>query len=309
MHKYIPFFYKNYCFLVNTLMKTAIFFNSHSGGFRPEYIYQISDLIYKKYGKLPEIYTFNSLLKSNKDLDLVYNYDTVFVAGGDGTLKVFAEKLINSEINMGIIPTGTANVLARELSIPLDPLKAVELLLKGKSEKIDVGIANKRLFLSMVSCGIDAKAVKDVNPKAKEIIGSAAYVIEGIGSLITYKPSKVKITIDNQVIETKAYVVVIANTKKYGTGVDLATNADITYGILDVCIFQKPVLENFGFLLSVAKTVSGLQIEDKNIIYKKGKNIIVEADPPAATQVDGDKFDYTPLHIDCINRALKVLIP
>ncbi len=290
-------------------MKTAILFNTSSGGFRPEYIYQISDLVYKKSGKLPEIYTFNSSLKSNKDLDVVYNYDTVFVAGGDGTLKAFAEKLINTEINMGIIPTGTANVLARELSIPLDPVKAVKLLLKGKSEKIDVGIANKRLFLSMVSCGIDAKAVKDVNPKAKEIIGSAAYVIEGIGSLITYKPSEVKITIDDNVFETKAYVVVIANTKKYGTGVDLATNADITDGVLDVCIFQKPVLENFGFLLSVAKTVSGLQIEDKNIIYKKGKNIIVEANPPAATQVDGDKFGYTPLYVDCINKALKVLIP
>ena len=290
-------------------MKTAIFFNTSSGSFKPDYIPQISDLVYKKQGLLPEIFTFNSSLKSNKDLDFVHNYETVFVAGGDGTLKVFAEKIIHSDIKMGIIPTGTANVLARELSIPLDPIKAVKKLLQGKSEKIDVGIANKKLFLSMVSCGIDAEAVKDVNPKAKEIIGSAAYVIEGIGSLIKYKPSKMTIVIDEVEYNTQAYEVVIANTKKYGTGVDLATNADITDGVLDICIFQKPVLENFGFLLQVAKTVSGLQIEDKDIIYKKGKNIIVKANPHAATQVDGDRLGYTPLKVECLPRSLNVLVP
>lgn len=290
-------------------MKTAIFFNTKSGTFKWDNVIKISNMVYKKEKELPTIFFTNDKVKKKDTLSKVKDFDNILVSGGDGTLKLFANEIINTNKTMGIIPQGTVNVLARELNIPLDPIKATNIILQGKTLNVDVGEANGKVFLNMVSCGIDAKAVMDVNPTAKEIMGSAAYVIEGIGNLINYKPKDFTINIDGEIFNSTAYIIIVTNTKKYGTGVDLVRGADITDGILDVCIFQKPVLNNLGFILQVAETISGIDLYNKDIIFKKGKNIKIECNEKVPTQIDGDKLGFTPLNISCHQKALKLFVP
>jgi len=290
-------------------MNTALYINSSAGNFSNDLIAKINDIFLENDQKIPDVYILDKTINSDNDADKVTNYDRVIVAGGDGTLRNFAERLIETNIPMGIIPIGTANCLARELNIPLDIVKAINLIFNNKTTNIDVGIANDKVFLTMASAGIDAEAVKEVSPVAKQIIGSAAYVLEGIGSLITYKPSDMKIIIDGETLEVTSHLVIITNTSKYGSGVNLAPQADIMDGILDVCIFQKPMLDNFGFLLQIAKIVISLKINDKDIIYKKGKEIIIESKPDIPTQIDGDTLGYTKLEVKSLQQALKVYIP
>lgn len=290
-------------------MKTAIFFNTSSGTFKWDNVQKISNMIYKKEKELPTIFFTNEKIKKKDTLAKVNDFENILVSGGDGTLRFFAKALINTDKKLGIIPQGTVNVLARELNIPLDPIKATEIILNGNTLDIDVGEVNNKYFLNMVSCGIDATAVRNVRPVAKELIGSAAYVFEGIGSLLNYKPANYTINIDGEVLNSTAYIIIVTNTKKYGTGVNLVHNADITDGILDVCIFQKPVLSNLGFVLQVAETISGLDLIDKDIIFKKGKNIKIECNERVPTQIDGDRLGYTPMNISIQHKALNVFVP
>lgn len=290
-------------------MNTALYINSSAGNFSNDLIAKINDVFIENDQNIPDVYILDKTINSDNDANKATNYDRVIVAGGDGTLKNFAEKLIETNIPMGIIPIGTANCLARELNIPLNPIKAANLIFNNKTANIDVGIANERVFLTMASAGIDAETVKEVSPVAKQIIGGAAYVLEGIGSLITYKPTNIRIIIDGEVLETKSYLVIVTNTSKYGSGVNLAPQADIMDGILDVCIFQKPMLDNFGFLLQIAKVISSVKINDKDIIYKKGKEIVLESDPEIPTQIDGDTLGYTKLEVKSLQQVLKVYIP
>jgi YegS/Rv2252/BmrU family lipid kinase len=244
------------------------------------------------------------------------SYDGIIVVGGDGTVNEVVNGIVHSpsngsHITIGIVPMGTSNILATELGIPIHALaEHIEIIKNAHRRKIDVGIVDERCFTMMASYGFDAEAVKHVQPQVKDFMGAPAYILSGMAALAKYNASKVVITIDDERIESEAFVVVVANTSAYAVEhVKIAPFAAIDDGWLDVCIFERPPNDKIGFLGQILLLMARRHLGDPRVRYYRGKTVSVEATPPMLGQIDGDPARSTPVKIDIRHRAVNFFVP
>jgi diacylglycerol kinase family enzyme len=169
----------------------------------PVWIEEARDFIRAETGDDPEIVATMSEEEAVATLRdaTARGVGLVIAAGGDGTLRSAANVLAGTETVLGILPKGTVNVFARELSIPLDdPLGALRIALHGRTRRVDVGCVRVpsrpegQYFLLMASLGFDATAVDNVNLDVKETMGAGAYVLAGLSTLANYVPPWVTLT-------------------------------------------------------------------------------------------------------------------
>jgi diacylglycerol kinase family enzyme len=131
-----------------------------------------------------------------------------------------------------------------------------------------------------------------------------------MAALAKYNASKVVITIDDERIESEAFVVVVANTSAYAVEhVKIAPFAAIDDGWLDVCIFERPPNDKIGFLGQILLLMARRHLGDPRVRYYRGKTVSVEATPPMLGQIDGDPARSTPVKIDIRHRAVNFFVP
>jgi YegS/Rv2252/BmrU family lipid kinase len=174
-------------------------------------------------------------------------FNTVVAVGGDGTVNEVAQGLIGKSAQMGIIPVGSGNGLARELGIPMDILKSARTLIEGNQQKIDVCRINNQRFLCTSGIGFDA-LVSDKMSKATSR-GFWRYIQLTIQESIAFKPFKIKMKVGDVMIEKPVFLVTFANASQFGNNARIAPNASMTDGLIDVVIvnpFNKIWLPVFG---------------------------------------------------------------
>ncbi|HEU4433175.1 MAG TPA: diacylglycerol kinase family protein, partial [Pyrinomonadaceae bacterium] len=144
----------------------------------------------------------------------------VFVAGGDGTINEVIQGLAGTKARLGIIPRGTANVLARELGLPLDEQEAATIAARGNTRRIHLGLAIdeqnnvSRHFALMAGIGLDASIVRHVRPRLKKRIGKGAFWISGLSHLASWSPHPFVLEIDGR--EYGATFAAIGKAPRYG---------------------------------------------------------------------------------------------
>ncbi len=114
------------------------------------------------------------------------DYEAVLVLGGDGTVREAAVGLLGTEVALGILPGGTANVLVQALGFSTDPLEAATRLAEASVRSFDVGLCGDTPFLMMASSGLDAVVMRDVHPGLKATLGSLGVLLSGLRSWWTY---------------------------------------------------------------------------------------------------------------------------
>lgn len=156
-----------------------------------------------------------SIQTINKKIAL-FSPDRVIAVGGDGTVKLLAECLMQKNIPLGILPAGSANGLAKEMGISEDPLKALDLLVKGRLKNIHVTSINNQLCIHLSDIGLNAYAMK----KFKMLHGRGmwGYLIASLKVFWKNPIMTVEMQIDNKTIKIEAAMIIIANATKYGTG-------------------------------------------------------------------------------------------
>lgn len=232
---------------------------------------------------------------------------TVIACGGDGTINEVVNGLTGSETCLGVIPGGTANVWAREVGIPRNPLRAVQALAYGERRRLDVGVAGGRYFLLMAGLGLDGHVINALAPALKEHFGAAAYVWTSLWEGLRYRAHPARVTIDDKAIDVSLLFMVVGNTRNYGGVLEIASRAQADDGLLDVCIFcGHTVLGSLGHLVRV---FTGRHLKAPGIIYQRGRRVTVETKGPAFVQVDGDLFTTTPITIEVKPLALTVSLP
>src|SRR6266702_4297217 len=122
--------------------------------------------------------------------------EVVIVAGGDGTINEVIQELAGSETALGVLPTGTANVWARDTNIPLDYAGAREVLVHGKTRQIDLGHVNGRYFLLMAGIGFDGEVTLAIEKKPIKRLGAVAYLLVGAWLGLGYESFRVYMTIN-----------------------------------------------------------------------------------------------------------------
>jgi YegS/Rv2252/BmrU family lipid kinase len=237
----------------------------------------------------------------------VESHNVVVVVGGDGTIAEVVRGMDGCRRPLAIIPCGTANVLALELGIPLNPFFAAQIVLNGRTKWIDVGRVNDRPFLLMVSAGIDAFVVHNLNHSIKRYLGKLAYVFTGIASLFSYRARRVRVTIEAGNIQDRGYFAIVANSRRYGGRLSLEPEATIDDGVLNVLLFKKPsVLDTLGLLLGV---LTGTHKAMRDVVVYRAESVLMSARKKIYMQTDGEKVPFTRARISVDRRSLPVLVP
>ena len=229
----------------------------------------------------------------------------IIAAGGDGTINEVINGMYGSDIPLGILPLGTTNVLARELSLPLDAAGAIKRVLSGTPQYISLGrislSAGDRLFCLMAGIGFDAKAVFDVSRRLKRYSGEAAYIISGIRNLIRYRPEKLTITADGNTYD--AYTAVIGKASRYGGDFRVTPDADIREASLYLCMLAGA--RRTDLLRFALGVVTGDHLKDPDVVHLKAYEIAISGH--AHIQIDGDYIGETPARFSVERNALKIL--
>ena len=235
----------------------------------------------------------------------------VAVAGGDGTINgaingLMARGAAGRPVPpFGVLPLGTANVLAAELGVPAGVAAAAAVLADGATARINLGRANGRYFSIMVGVGFDARVVRRVDPAVKRLLGKGAYVLETLRELAAPSPDRFAVIADGARLE--AAVVVIASGHYYAGRFVLAPQASLIGRHLQVCVFQRS--GRWAVLRYLAAMTLGRlpRLGDYRVIPADTATVTGPADAPV--QGDGDILAGLPLTVEIAPAALEVVVP
>lgn len=235
----------------------------------------------------------------------------VVVAGGDGTINGAINGLMaqaaagRSVPPFGVLPLGTANVLAGELGLPAQPEAAALVLAAGQRARINLGRANGRYFSTMAGVGFDARVVERIDPAIKRRLGKAAYVLEALREWLALTPARFQVTADSRSLDASA--VVIASGHFYAGRFVLAPKASLVGRELQACVFQGS--GRWAVIRYLAAMPLGLlpRLADYKVI--PAATVTVTGVDGAPVQSDGDILAHLPLRAEIAPRALEVIVP
>lgn len=234
--------------------------------------------------------------------------DMLAVCGGDGTLSEVATGLPDPPFPVLILPGGTANVMARELGLPLDPVAALAAGLRGSVRRVDLGIlagGRSGRFLLFVGAGFDAFVNARVRPDLKARLGIAAYYLETLRALAAYGFPEFEVAAGDETFRVSSCLV--AGASRYGGGLVLTPEADMSDGQLDLLAIRTRRKRDYLRLLSCARlgrTPSFPWIERRRVRsaeLRGGRDIRVQA--------DGEIAGTLPVSIALSPAAFPLVVP
>lgn len=242
---------------------------------------------------------------------LADGYRRVAVAGGDGTVLEVVSVLVEGEAALGLIPVGTGNQLAANLGVPKRLGKAIDTLVAGRVRTIDVGMIDGRSFTCIAGAGFDAEVVRP-GSRVKRWFGYLAYVHAAASAALAPRAVNLRVVVDGRESRFTAMGVEISNMPGLTAPglfrpVRLIPDGRADDGLLDVCVFAADTTR--GFLSVLASILMRRYGKNPRLRYLRGREILVEADPPLPTQADGERLGTTPFTARVRPAALHVLVP
>lgn len=234
----------------------------------------------------------------------------VVAAGGDGTLNAVIEGLAGSETVLGVLPTGTMNVFARELGIPYDKLDlALEVMDEENFQEVDLFEMNGAPFVQMAGVGFDARVIEETTWKSKKRFGPLAYAMTA-ARLVRVPPPPLRIT-TAEGEEIEGVSLLVGNGSLYGGQFPLFRQAKNSDRLLDVVIFQGA---GFQFIRDCAASLlkGGIDLADsgESLKYVQTAGLKVECEEGVPAELDGELWGRdTVLEFAHSNRTLKVCAP
>lgn len=259
----------------------------------------------------------------------------ILVAGGDGTVRAVMETLADADVPLTIVPSGTGNLLARNLRLPLNrPQDAIAATFAGSSIAVDVGFAEvdraaghteRHGFVVMAGMGLDAAMIQNTSAKMKKRVGWIAYVSGAARSLRDAEPFKATYQLaGHREHSGKVHSILFANCGQLPAGIALLPDASITDGLLDVAVFKPTgplgwlfvwrtvwwdhsVLSRFRAGRTLAKRRAG---NSTHVHFLQGRWLEASTTEPQPIELDGDEFGEA-VRLRCFVEpgAVTVMVP
>jgi diacylglycerol kinase (ATP) len=221
----------------------------------------------------------------------------VVAAGGDGTIAEVASGILGTGARLGVIPLGTANVLAQELGLPFSPRAIAAALAFGRTRRILPGIARgpggSRVFVQMLGLGFDAHVVHHLSVPLKHAIGRSAYVLQGMRELVRYGFGPITMRVDGETITTASAIV--SKGRLYGGSYRLTADADSAAPGFSVVTFGQSgpgaaLMYGTALQLNLLPRAPGVRVRRASCVEVPGA-------PLLPVQADGDPAGHGPLSI------------
>jgi diacylglycerol kinase (ATP) len=235
----------------------------------------------------------------------------VVLGGGDGTVSLVAPVLAGTDAVLALLPTGTANDLARTLQLPTDLASACATVLDGKVVDVDLGIVGDDYFVNVASVGLSVGVTEALSPGLKRRVGSLAYPIAALRAYRRHRPFRATLEFpdgDHETVELDDLLqVAVANGRFYGGGNVVAPDAGIDDQLLDVYAIPRGTARQ---RLQVARHfVSGAFTERDHVLHLTTRAVRLTTQPGLPVNVDGELSASTPVLFGLLRNGLKVMVP
>ncbi len=237
--------------------------------------------------------------------------DLVLAAGGDGTINEVANGMLHTGVPLGILPGGTANVLARELRMSMHPDRVASQLRTMKVRSIAIGrmslgASGPRSFLCMAGAGLDADVVSKLNLDLKAAAGKLAYYLSGFAQVLRYLP-EFEVIVDGK--SYPASFALVSRVRNYGGDLEIARGASLLRDDFEVVLFRGTLAVQYvPYLVAVAlkqvHRMSGCKIMHATSVACKS-----DGANPVFVQVDGELAGNLPMTAEIVPNALTLLVP
>lgn len=222
-----------------------------------------------------DVFNLKSTIKKTKPC-------RILIAGGDGTIKIVAEALKNSNIPVGIVPAGSANGLAFNLNLPPTVEGQIQVALSNNFKEMDIILINDEYCLHMSDFGLNAELIK--NYEKSNVRGKLGYLLQSIPTLVESEyPFEFRIEVNNRIINTQGILLAIANARAYGTGATVNPKGKIDDGFFEILIFKN--FDVFEILKTLRNEVDLDPDFMETISTKEAK---ISCKDPVAFQIDGE---------------------
>ena len=228
------------------------------------------------------------------------------VISGDGLLGAVGGAMAGAETPLGIVPGGRGNDLARVLGIPSDPAEAVAVIAAGQSRLIDVGEANGKRFLGIVSIGFDSEANQLAN-ETSFLRGNLVYAYAALRTLLSWKPGRFTVRAGNERVRFTGYSVSVANNRAFGGGMFIAPDAELDDGEFDIVTVGE--VSKLRFVSNLPKVFKGTHVDEDEVRVFRASQVELTASRPFPVFADGEHLTDLPASLRVLPRALSVLVP
>lgn len=233
--------------------------------------------------------------------------DLVIVAGGDGTLNGAAPALIQAGKPLGVLPLGTANDLARTLRLPLDAVRAADVIAAGHTRRIDLGTANGKPFFNVASLGLAADMADTLQAGEKRALGRFAYAAAAARVLLRARQFHAHVEVGDCTLHTHSYQIAIGNGRYHGGGVAVREDAEIDDGKLMLYSLEPGSLWKVALLAPLFRR--GEHVRWDEVRTATGAAMTIRTDRPMPVNLDGDLATETPLTLAVLPKAVEVFAP
>jgi YegS/Rv2252/BmrU family lipid kinase len=238
--------------------------------------------------------------------------DLIIAAGGDGTINEVANGMLDSGVPMAILPGGTANVLAREMGVPINLEKAAKQIPDSRVCRIGVGTLTiaedktPRCFLCMAGAGLDAEIVAGLNIDLKAAIGKFAYYIGGFSQV--FRPLReFEVVVDGE--RYLASFALVSRVRNYGGDLEIAKGASLLREDFEIVLFRGTVsLQYIPYLAGVALKFAEKM---KGVTFVRGRSVACQIPDGARiyAQVDGELAGTLPMKAEFMPEAISLVAP
>ncbi len=240
------------------------------------------------------------------------NTFALLAIGGDGTINEVVSGNMENQIPVGLVPTGTANILAREFNLPWRVAGLCRLIENPEVFWIDAVRTTQlardvpaRYTLAVASAGFDADVVQTFADARTGSIHMSQYVLPVMRKLYEYEAPALEVEIDGTVVDREATLVMMGNCRNYGGHFELTYDADPTDGLIDVCIFKgKRRWDLLRYLFgSIFKRIRHYG----DHVYFRAREVVVRGPASRPFQMDGDPGGYLPVRFEVIRQSVPLL--
>jgi YegS/Rv2252/BmrU family lipid kinase len=229
--------------------------------------------------------------------------ERVIAVGGDGTVSLVAEQLLGTNIAMGILPAGSANGMAKELDIPVEINGALDIILNGDIKPCDAIKINDNICLHLSDLGFNAQLMKYF--EQGNLRGKFGYFVKVFKVLWRKKKMDVTIQTNKEEIRRKAFMVVIANASKYGTGALINPEGQLDDGLFEIVIVRR-----ITFFSVLKMFLQFKRFNPKKVELFQAESAVFTTAKPVHFQVDGEYLGkVNNVRAEILKSRLRLILP
>lgn len=235
------------------------------------------------------------------------NHEIIAALGGDGTINEVITGMWDTKSKLAIIPGGTGNDYARGLGLPREPVAALDVILTGKTTKMDIVRETDRIFGVVSTIGFPSTVLINVNAHRDSWIkGSPVFLAAVVQTIRDLQSYRAQITIDEMEIDTDVVGVVLMNMPWGGGGLKFAPAARYDDSMISVVIIKS--IGRWGLMRALPSVYFGKHVNHPRVEILQGKKVRIETEVPLAKSFDGDLEGVTPYEAEIHPQATSVIV-